>query len=84
MPSLLNQSPSKSSHLIDTPDAPDSPPLGVHKYPSDDARIASVGELPRESLMYANDKIFGVYQDWLQQNTGTHLDGGIEEDGNRK
>ena len=25
--------------------------------------------------------ILGVYQDWMHQNTGEHLDGGIPEDG---
>ena len=25
--------------------------------------------------------LFGVYQDWIYQNIGTHLDGGIDENG---
>ena len=31
--------------------------------------------------MAADDTISIVYQDWVHQNPGTHLDGGIEEDG---
>ena len=30
--------------------------------------------------MAADEKLFVVYQDWVHQNTGTHLDVGIEED----
>ena len=40
-----------------------------------------MGNLLGESLMSAYDKIFGVYQDWVHHNPGTHVDGGIEEDG---
>ena len=47
---------------------------------SDDACLASVGNLPGESLMDADDKIIGVYQDLVHQNHGTHMDVGIEED----
>ena len=47
---------------------------------SDAAYLASGGDLPGKSLMDGNDKILGVYQDWVQQNPGTNLDGGIEED----
>ena len=32
--------------------------------------------------MATNDMIFGVYQDWVHQNPGTLLYGGIEEDDN--
>ena len=45
---------------------------------SDAARLASVGDLPGESLIAADDKIFGVIQDWVNQNPGTHMDGSIE------
>ena len=31
--------------------------------------------------MDASDALFGVYQDWVHQNPGTHLYGGIREDG---
>ena len=31
--------------------------------------------------MAADDKLFRVYQYWVHQNPGTHLDDGIEEDG---
>ena len=30
--------------------------------------------------MAADDKLFSVYQDWVHQNPGTHMDSGIEED----
>ena len=47
----------------------------------DAARLAIKSELPGDRLMAANDTIFGVYHDWVHQNPGTHLDGGIEENG---
>ena len=47
---------------------------------SDTACLASGGEIPDESLTDADDKILGVYHDWVNQNPGMHKDGGIEED----
>ena len=47
---------------------------------SDAACLVSVGDLPGKSLTDADDNILGVYQDWVHQNPGTHLDGKIEED----
>ena len=47
---------------------------------SDAACVASVGNLPGESLADADDNILGVYQDLLHHNTEMHMDGGIEED----
>ena len=47
---------------------------------SDAALLESVVDLPYESLMDANEKILGVYQDWVHQNPGSHMDGGTEED----
>ena len=37
-----------------------------------------------DCLTAARDMIFDVYQDWVHQNPGTYLDGGIEEDGKWK
>ena len=71
----------QSSPLVDAPDALDSPPLGVQEDVSDAACLASMGNLPGESLIAANDNIFGVFQDWVHQNPRIHLDGRIEEDG---
>ena len=79
-PPLLNRSTSQSLPLIDSPNAPDSHPPGVCKDMNDAAYLESVGDFTSESLTDANDKILGVYQDWVHQNIGMHLDGGIEED----
>ena len=46
---------------------------------SDAACLASVGNLPSESLTDAYENILGVYQDWVHQNPRMHMDGGIEE-----
>ena len=44
---------------------------------SDSACLSSVGDLPGESLTSVDEKISGVYQDWVHQNPGTHLGDGI-------
>ena len=80
MPPLINQSPSQYLTLIESPDSPDSPPPGVHKEVSVAACLASVVDLPSKSLTDADAKILGVYQDWVHQNPGMHMDGGIEDD----
>ena len=45
------------------------------------AFIDRAGELPDVCLLGYNNILFGVYQDWVHQNTGNHLDDGIKEDG---
>ena len=50
-------------------------------YTSVDARLESESDLEVFRLMAADDAIFGIYQYWLHQNPGTHLDGGIHEYG---
>ena len=77
---ILTQLTSQSSTLVDDPDALDSPPQSFQEDASDTDHIASVGNLPGESLIDANANILGVYQDWVHQNHGTHLDGRIEDD----
>ena len=81
---LLNQSPSQSSPSVDAPNALDSPPPGVREDTSDAAFLARVGNLPGKVLTATDDNIFGVCQDWVHQNTRTHMDGRIEEDSNWK
>ena len=75
---LISQSPPP----VDASDALDSTLLGAREDASDAARLASVGYLPGECLTAADDNIFGVNQDWVHHNPGTHLDVGIEENGN--
>ena len=69
-----------SQSLIESPDALDSHPPDVCEDVSDAACLENVGDLPYESLMDSNDKLLGVYQDWVHQNPVAHMDGGIEED----
>ena len=35
--------------------------------------LASKGNLPGYCLMAADDNLFGIYQDWVHQNPGTHM-----------
>ena len=71
-----------SPHLLptDTSDALELPPLRPHIDAGAAARQASMDDLPRVCLMAADNSLFGVYQDWVHQNTGTNLDVGINED----
>ena len=78
MSPLITQPSSRYPPPADAPDTPDSPPLVSHKDSSDAARLASESDLPGYFLTVANDNLFGVYQDWVHQNPGTHLYGGIE------
>ena len=78
---LLTQTPSQYPPPVDAPDAPDSPPPGAQEDASDSACLVSVANLPGERLMATDDNIFSFYQDWVHQNPGTYMDGGVEDDG---
>ena len=65
---------------VDEPDVLDSSLIGTKEDVSYAARLASVGKLPGDHLMAADDEIFGIYQDWVNQNNGTHLYVSIEGD----
>ena len=81
---LLTQPTSKYPPLVDAPDAPDSPPTLTREYASNITHLASKSNLPGDRLTAADDILFEIYQDWVHQNPGTYLDGGIEEDGEWK
>ena len=65
---------------MDAPDAPDSPPPHPYEDSIHAARLASESNLPGDSHKAAEYMIFSVYQDQVQQNPGTTLYGGIEDD----
>ena len=84
MSPLLTQPPSQYSPPVDDPDAPEapeSPPPVPPEYTSNANLLESEGDPERDCPTAANDKLFGVYQDWMHQNPGTHLDCRIDEDG---
>ena len=81
MSPLLTQIHSRYPPLVDAPDALYLPLPGPREYTNNSACLASVGDLHRDRLMDANDKLFGIYQYCVHQNPGTHLDFGIEEGG---
>ena len=81
---LSTQPSSMHSTKIDTPEAPNTDLPRLHVDASSTARLVSEGDLPGVRLTTADDALFGVYQDWLHQNTGIHTDGGIDEDGKWK
>ena len=67
--------------IVDTPEDPASPPSRTRSYTSATVRLVSESYIKGIRLTSAGNTIFGVYQDWVHQNPGTHLDGGIDEDG---
>ena len=81
MPLLLTQPPSQYSPPLEDPHILDKPPPRLCEYASAAVCLESKGNLPGYCVTAANDKLFIVDQDWVQQNSGTHLYGGIEEDG---
>ena len=81
---IHTQPPSKCSNPVDAPDALDSPPQRHCKDTSNISQAASEVKLPEYFFTDGNDKLFVVYQDWVHQNTGTRLNGRIEECGKRQ
>ena len=75
---LLTQPSSQYPPLVDASDTLDSPLTIPRKKTSDTARLVSEGYINRDHITAADDKLFGVYRDWVHQNPGTHLDVGIE------
>ena len=75
-----------SSHLPlgDTLVAPSKPIPYPHVEAGDAALQASAGDLLDVRLLGVDNMIFSVYQDWVHQNKGEHLDGVITEDGKCK
>ena len=69
------------STRIDTPEEPDTTPLCLCIDASGTSFLESEGDLPQFLLMATGNTLFGVYQDWVYQNTALHLDEGTGEDG---
>ena len=71
------------SPLIDGSVASEPPPLPLRPRVDavDAAHLLSTANHPEVCLKAADDALFSVYQDWVHQNTGTHLDDVINEDG---
>ena len=78
------QKSSPQSPLEDTLVALAKPPPCPRNDAGDAAIPAPAGDLLYVLLLGDNNTIFGVYQDWVYQNPGEHLDGGIAEDGKWK
>ena len=81
MPPFPTQPPSQYPPPVDALYTPYSPPPRSQKYASNAACLARNSDLPGDFLTAADDMIFVVYQDWVHQNPGTPLYGGIEEGG---
>ena len=81
MPPLSTQPYLPQSPQIDTPEASNMPLPHLRVDASTSAHLASEVNLPGVRLMGADDVIFGVYQNWVHQNPGIHLDGVLDEDG---
>ena len=79
--SLLNQPSLPYSPPIYAQEAPDLPPPHPHVDTSATNRLVSEGDLPGVCLTDSDDTLFGIYQDLAHQNTGIHLNGGINEYG---
>ena len=51
---------------------------------SDATRLSRMEDLPEVLLKVADDELYRVYQNWVHQDPGNNLDGGIKEDGKWK
>ena len=68
------------SPLEDALVAPATPPPHPRVDYGNAALQAQERYLPDVRLLGADYMLYGVYQDWVHQNPGDHLDGGIAED----
>ena len=78
---LSNQPPLPYSSHIDIPEDLDMSPVYIYVDASSAACLASEGDLPGVHLKEADKALLGLYQEWVHQNLGIYLDGGIDEDG---
>ena len=81
MQPIITEPPSQSPPPVDTLYTPYSPLPGPREDAIDDACLSIKSNLPGDHPIAADDMLFNIYQDWVHQNPGTHLNGGIEEDG---
>ena len=81
LPPHVTQTSPPHSPLIDALVAPDEPPLGPRVDVGNVDRLVINADPPKVRLKSASNTLFGVHQDWVHQNPGNNLDGGIKEDG---
>ena len=67
--------------LVDNPESPTSPLPCTYMYPITANRLASKSDLGGYHLRASDNVLSDVYHDWVLQNPGKHLYGGIDEDG---
>ena len=79
-PPVNTQPSAPNSPLEDALVASDEPLPCPHVEANNAALLAQEGYLPDVCLFRPNYMLYGVYQDWVHQNPGDHLDGGIAED----
>ena len=78
LPLLGTQPSSLHSPLTDALVTTEKPPPLPHIKGSGATRLVSRSYIPEACPKGAVDALYGVYQDWVNQNTGNHLDGGIK------
>ena len=79
MPPVITQLSPPYSPLEDALVASSAPLLHQRVEAGNAALQAREGDLPDNHLLSANYMLYGFYQDWVHQNPGDHLDGGIVE-----
>ena len=77
-PSLPN------SPLKDASVATDEPSPRPYVEDSDTTRLSITEDLSEVRFRGAYGEIYGVYQNWVHQDSGNNMDGGIKEDGKWK
>ena len=79
-PPVLTQPYSPHSSLEDASVSPAAPSPHPRVDDGNDALQVKGGDIPEICLLVANYMIYGVYQDWVHQNSGDHLYGSIAEE----
>jgi hypothetical protein len=69
---------SNSTARDTVPPTPFAPPTYLEEEVQD---VTPVGNLPGATILPVDLKLMKVYGDYIHQNDGLHLDGGVKEDG---
>ena len=80
-PPLLTQTSPPKSPQVDALEDLFSPLPFTRTDANSSAHLAIKSDLDGICLTGADGELFGVYHDWVHQNSNTHLDGEIDEDG---
>ena len=67
--------------MIDASTAMDKPPTPPPIEDVNASQLACMSDHPKVDPKASDDALFGIYEYWVHQNTGNHMNDGIKEEG---